>query len=134
MVKPPASYKRKKDLTGQHYVSEHKLVAEEALGKPLPPGAVVHHIDEQCDNNARNNLVICQDDFYHKILHRRMKALRESGNASARRCLYCHKWDLPEHLSIKPRWNGKRGSQAYHLVCMARYQREKKLRSVVKTD
>lgn len=39
-----------------------------ALGKDLPKGVVVHH------HNA-NQLVICEDGEYHKLLHRRMEAM-----------------------------------------------------------
>ncbi len=56
---------------------EHHVVAERALGHALPAGAVVHHVDEDTTNNAPNNLVICQDDNYHKLLHaRKRRALR----------------------------------------------------------
>jgi hypothetical protein len=54
------------------YVFEHILVAEKALGKHLPPGAVVHHVDEDGLNNKPWNLVICQDNAYHRFLHKRL--------------------------------------------------------------
>ena len=56
----------------------HTLVAEQALGKPLPPDAVVHHVDEDRSNNAANNLVICPDRAYHAALHKRMRQLNWS--------------------------------------------------------
>src|SRR5438876_9285777 len=50
----------------------HRQRAENALGKPLPPGAEVHHPDEDPWNpNAR--LVICESASYHKLLHIRMR-------------------------------------------------------------
>jgi hypothetical protein len=55
------------------YVYEHTLVAEKALGKSLPFGAVVHHIDSNRQNNNPSNLVICQNHSYHRLLHCRMK-------------------------------------------------------------
>jgi len=51
---------------------EHIHVAEQILGKPLPTGAVVHHFNEITFDNAPNNLVICPDQAYHLLLHRRM--------------------------------------------------------------
>lgn len=53
-------------------VYEHVWLAEKALGKPLPEKAVVHHMNEQpADNYTPFNLVICPDQAYHLLLHRR---------------------------------------------------------------
>jgi hypothetical protein len=51
------------------YVMEHRLVAEAAIGFYLPLGVPVHHFDLKTDNNARTNLVVCEDHAYHMILH-----------------------------------------------------------------
>jgi hypothetical protein len=58
---------------------EHIVVAERALGKPLPKGAVVHHINEVRTDNRPENLVICPNESYHRLLHRRMRAKREAA-------------------------------------------------------
>lgn len=100
------------------YALEHVLVASAALGVPLPRGAVVHHIDEDRQNNRRSNLVICQDRAYHNLLHRRMRALASCGNAGWLRCCRCLKYDAPENLSYNAR-----ASQAWHKSCAANYQR-----------
>lgn len=71
-------------------VEVHRLVAEAALGKPLPQGVEVHHVDENKSNNANTNLVICQDRTYHKLLHVRARVLRAGGNPNTERiCCRC---------------------------------------------
>ncbi len=64
-------------------IQVHRLRAERAYGKPLPVGAVVHHADGS--KNATAPLVICQDEAYHQLLHRRMRILAAGGNPNADR-------------------------------------------------
>jgi hypothetical protein len=77
------------------YVFEHILVAEKALGKPLPPGAIPHHANENKADNSSGNLVICQDENYHRLLHKRKRALKACGHANWKKCRRCKKWDDP---------------------------------------
>lgn len=56
----------------------HRLVAERVLGRALPPGADVHHINENKLDNRRCNLLICPSRKYHMELHQRMK-VRDAG-------------------------------------------------------
>ena len=95
---------------------EHVLVAEKVLGRPLPKGAEIHHIDEDKANNANNNLVICPSKAYHSLLHRRLRALKECGNANWVKCLLCKKWDDPINLYIYS-VKGNPTPRAYHREC-----------------
>ena len=95
------------------YVCEHILIAEKALGKPLPKGAEVHHYGKRNDNTK---LVICQDHAYHMLLHRRMRAIEACGYASWRKCLFCKQYDKPENLHID-------SHNAYHVACNAVYMK-----------
>lgn len=71
-----------------------RLVVEMILKDILPLKAVVHHIGDTLDDSPQN-LVICEDEAYHKLLHIRTDAYRATGNAHARRCNICQQWDIP---------------------------------------
>jgi hypothetical protein len=59
-------------------IPEHVMLAERALGRKLPDGAVVHHMNEdKLDNYTPLNLVICPDQAYHMLLHKRIREYNE---------------------------------------------------------
>jgi hypothetical protein len=112
--------------TANGFVYEHVLVAEKVLGRYMPDGAEVHHVDANKRNNANENLVICQDHAFHLLLHQRQRALDACGNASWLQCCYCHKHDEPNRLTSAK--SGSTGRRYYHPACAAQYVRERKAR------
>lgn len=76
-------------------VPNYRRWVEKIIGRLLPKGSVVHHVDENRLNNRNDNLVVCEDESYHRLLHRRMNALRVTGNPNSRFCPYCKRWDDP---------------------------------------
>jgi hypothetical protein len=105
------------------YVPKSILVIEEVMGKYLHPNSIPHHIDLNKTNDNKNNLVVCEDRDYHNLLHRRLKALRECGHATWRKCSFCKQYDDPEALVIGKRQ--KTGSQKiYHRECRNKSRRE----------
>ena len=102
------------------YVRKHILIAEKALGKPLPDSAVVHHDDGDPSNNDNSNLVVCENNGYHLFLHRRKNAFNSCGNANGVKCRHCQKYDDPKNMYVTPvRHSG------YHRECYNKYKRER---------
>ncbi len=110
----------KKDNGG--YVLQHILVAEKALGKHLPEKTIVHHVDENKLNNRNNNLVVCEDIAYHLLLHVRMRAFRECGNANFKKCIHCKKYDDPTKLKSSKR-KPTQSPIHYHSECAREHNR-----------
>lgn len=79
---------------------DHVRIAEEVLGRPLPPGAVVHHMDGDRLNNTKSNLAILPSRAYHNMIHARMRSMDATGRPDMRKCTYCGKWD--EAHNVKP--------------------------------
>lgn len=77
-VKTITGYRSRTPVSGGRDVVLHRLMAERALGKPLPKGAVVHHADGS--KSEKSTLVICQDQTYHNLLHQRMRVKAKGGN------------------------------------------------------
>ena len=60
-------------LYGRH---EHRVVAEQILGRPLKPGEVVHHIDGNKRNNAPENLMVFASQAEHVKWHKKAGDLK----------------------------------------------------------
>ncbi len=115
------SYNHPRTLGDGQYVPEHILVAEKALGKPLPEKAVVHHYGEL---NENNKIVICQDQGYHMLLHTRAKALKECGHAGWRKCWLCKTYDDPVRMVENKKINYH---SFYHRECKREYDKSRRL-------
>lgn len=111
---------------GSRYKATHIIIAETALGKPLPPKAVVHHVDGNPMNNTNNNLLICQDNAYHRTIHRRQRAMAACGNPDWRKCRFCKVYDGPENLAhYQTTCNGITYHAFLHRECAAADRRSR---------
>ena len=102
----------------------HRLIVEEALGKPIPKGAVVHHVDGNIRNNSNDNLVLCESHSYHGFIQHRTKAFYACGYANWKWCHFCKTWDDPKNMYNHPMIN----SMAWHRECLNRYRKNKFIR------
>jgi hypothetical protein len=90
----------------------HIRIAEAALGKPLPPLALIHHVNREKTCNTNTNLVICQNTAYHFLLHQRTRALKSCGHANWLKCEICKVYDSPDQL-----YRRKSRSGQWHRTC-----------------
>jgi hypothetical protein len=103
-------------------VQEHVLIAERALGRPIPKSAHVHHVNEMPGDNRPSNLVICENQAYHSLLHLRLRALRATGSPHNRHCAICKQWDTLNQLNG---YTGSRGNRFYvHGACAVQHTRK----------
>jgi hypothetical protein len=98
---------------------EHVLIAEKAIGRKLPKGAIVHHVDGNPLNNAHTNLVVCPNQEYHMLLHVRSRAMTDCGNPDWRKCVRCLRHDDPTLMILH---EDKRYT---HRSCKQLYERER---------
>lgn len=99
------------------YQYEHVMKAEKVLGRDLRDQELVHHVDENKLNNENTNLVICPDRGYHSLIHYRMRALAECGNAGWFQCKYCKEWDSPENVRVLKTDGSRPHQSSYHMAC-----------------
>lgn len=116
-----ATYQSKMVSGTRRYL--HRLRAEKALGKPLPVGAEVHHVDGT--RSADSPLVICQDLAYHKLLHFNARIVKAGGNPQTDRiCSRCRRVKPISAFSASPR---PYGTQSTCRECFNAWRRSRKL-------
>ena len=103
-------------------IREHNLIAQNVFGKSLPEKAVVHHVDGNPSNNKNSNLVICEDQAYHLLLHQRSRSFKSCGNANFRKCVMCKQYDDIANMVLS------RKQQYVHVTCRSEYHKAYRLK------
>lgn len=106
-------------------VMVHRSIVEKILGHELPKNAAIHH--RKGWSNKNENLIVCQDQIYHKLIEGREAAYRVTGDPAQRKCIICKQYDKLENmqyrLHIPPRQ-----PQFHHKTCWAKYNRNRRAR------
>ena len=98
-------------------VAVHTALAERALGKRLPLDAQVHHA-------SFGGLVICPNQAYHRLIHKREQAFLACGDATKRKCSYCKKYDDTKNMFLAVKASRVEG-QYWHRECHNAHRRRR---------
>lgn len=72
------------------YAYEHRLVAEEKLGRRLRPGEIPHHINKVKTDNRPENIEVVPSAHHHRVKHRtRSKRLRLPNEPNRQKACAC---------------------------------------------
>jgi hypothetical protein len=97
----------------------HRLIAEERTGVKIVPPIIVHHVDGDKLNNDPSNLVICPNESYHRMIHRRQRALESCGDANKRSCKFCKEYDDIGNMRMDS------SRSMYHVKCQSIYDKNR---------
>lgn len=95
------------------YVLEHVLLVGKIMRSPINSPHCIHHVNGNRADNRPGNLVLCEDQEYHLLLHTRQRALEACGHADWLKCPYCKQHSPPDELWISPD-----GKQRHHRSCI----------------
>lgn len=70
-----------KSYTKKYGRHEHRVIAEQILGRELLTGETVHHIDGNKRNNDPRNILILESQSEHAKLHMRERKFWRGGGA-----------------------------------------------------
>lgn len=110
----------------------HVRVVEAVLGRTLPRGVEVHHVNEITSDNRHENLVVCQDRQYHMTLHARQRALDACGNANWKKCRHCKVYDDPANMSGRAS-RGQELNTFWHKACASKHTAAMKAKKKAET-
>ena len=104
----PAGYVRLPTETRKKGYHLHRYLAELTLGRKLKRNEPVHHINYNKSDCRRENLVICQDNSYHRLLHARTDIFNDGYHPDLHAyCTGCKGYHFKEAFpKSKNNWNG----------------------------
>lgn len=99
----------------------HRLIVEQILGIKLPPSVEIHHVNGNRQDNRPENLVVCPDRAYHRLLHVRSDAMEACGNPEYRKCPFCKEYSDPSTMK-----HNASSRYFFHAACAAQNARNRR--------
>lgn len=86
----------------------HRWIVERVLGRKLKSTEIVHHINYNKLDNRRQNLLVCPNQAYHKLIHARTDMINSNINPNIYHfCSSCRAVKLKELFpKNRSEWNG----------------------------
>jgi len=106
---------------GKGFFAVHRLIVEGVIGRYLKKTEVVHHFDEIPGNNKKDNLVACENENYHRIIHQRLRAYKSCGHANWKKCYICKEYDAPSKIKTP----AGRNRSGFHPECRKNFYRKR---------
>jgi hypothetical protein len=90
VVYRPDHFNVMKSENWKGYVYEHKFIVEQSIGRPLEKDELVHHVNQQRDDNRSENLLLMKKWDHHKRIPRQCCDCKVVlRNRRAVRCYEC---------------------------------------------
>lgn len=77
LIRAPNHPRAHKCKGSEGYILEHILVWEQAHGKPLPEGWIIHHLNGITSDNRPKNLVALPNKKHYLVLQAKAKRIQE---------------------------------------------------------
>lgn len=112
-----------------HRTRPYVHIVEKILGRRLPETAVIHHLNGNRRDNRPSNLVICNDQSHHLLLHARARIVNAGGNPNTDKiCSRCKEVKNKADFHAAPAKND--GRRCYCKSCQSKIYQERRSRYV----
>ena len=125
LVAAPTTYRRRNNNGLPKAL--HVAVVEKVMGRTMPKGSCVHHVDGNILNNSHSNLVVCPSTAYHMLLHVRERIRDAGGNPNTDLLCGVCKIIKPREAFYRSKHNKSTDRQSTCINCQLQYTKRRQL-------